>query len=45
MDQLTYMSSWESSKEGDLPLCIFPKRANLHKAILRHLFIHQETNL
>ena len=31
-----YMSSWKSSKEGDLPLCILPKREILRETILRH---------
>ena len=33
-----YMSSWRSSKEGDLPLCVLEKREILHEAIPRHLF-------
>ena len=32
----TYMSSWKSSKEGDLPLCILPKREILRESIPRH---------
>ena len=35
---VTYMSSWRSSKEGDLPLCILEKREILRKAIPWHLF-------
>ena len=31
-----YMSSWKSSKEGDLPLCILPKREILSESIPRH---------
>ena len=29
-----YLSSWKSSKEGDLPLCILPKREILRETIL-----------
>ena len=32
----TYMSSWKSSKEGDLPLCILPKREILRETFPRH---------
>ena len=34
--QKAYMSSWKSSKEGDLPLCILPKREILRETIPRH---------
>ena len=37
------MSSWKCSKEGDLPLCILPKREILRKTISRH-FVHQHSN-
>ena len=33
---LAYMSSWESPKEGDLPLCNFSKREILRETIPRH---------
>ena len=33
-----YMSSWKSSKEGDLPLCILPKREILPETLPQHLF-------
>ena len=32
----SYMSSWKSSKEGDLPLCIFQKREILRETTPRH---------
>ena len=32
----TYMSSWKSSKEGGLPLCILWKREILRETIPRH---------
>ena len=35
---MAYMSSWRSSKEGELPLCILEKREILRETIPRHFF-------
>ena len=37
--EIPYMSSCKSSKEGDFPLCILPKREILRETILWHLFL------
>ena len=40
----SYMSSWKSSKEGDLPLCILPRREICVKPFCDINFVHQHSN-